>query len=505
MADDSASAAGGLSARTSRGFAWMLAQTVGSKLAGLVGQVFLARLLLPRDYGLIAICYVATSLPTVLRQTGVPQILVQKGDRFGQWANAAFWMELSMGLLTSLLVLVAAPVAAWAYHTPALAGLMAVIAPSAALGALSSVPSAKLNHDLRFRELALIGAAYNLLAAGLSVFCAWLGFGAYSFVIPLPVCTALRAAAFWWLAPARIRWDLQLHRWWAMAADSGRLMVGGLCYLVQVQADNLALSIWHTKATVGHYFFANNLSGQILQILAFNLGNVLFPVLSTLKDDLARQASAFFRAARALALAGVPICAAEAVLARPVILVVFGVKWLPAVPILQVAALAAAVNLSGSPSSNLIQAQGRFHLGMVWSIVSVVIFTVLVFAGAFLGGPVLVAAGGLVCALLVMPARTLSATRTGGGGAREVLSLFGLPLLLSTAALVPTGLLELFVPWFGGHPVVLLAVAALTATLVYLPLAWRFCPNDMAELARHTGPLSRLLHRAGLGSPGRNR
>lgn len=499
MAKDLISDAEGLAARTSRGFAWMLAQTLGSKLAGLASQVFLARLLLPRDYGLIAICYVATSLPTVLRQTGVPQILVQKGERLDRWANAAFWMELAMGLLTMVVVLAAAPLAAWAYHAPTLAGLMAVISVSAPLGALCTVPGAKLNRDLRFRELAVLGTGYNILAATLGVACAFLGLGAYSFVVPLPICTALRALALWRLAPVRLRWNVQFHRWRAMAGDSGHLMVGGLCFLVQVQADNLALSIWHSKATVGRYFFANNLSGQILQILALNMGSVLFPVLSKLRGDWPRQVAGFFRAARAMALVGIPVCVAEAVLARPAIVVVFGAKWLPAAPVLQVAALAAAVNLAGAPSASLIQAQGRFRLGMVWSLVSAGLFTGLVFAGADLGGPVLVAMGGLACAILVMPARTLSATRLGGGKLGSVAGIFGPPLLLSAVALAPAGLLELFVPWFGGHPVDLLALAVITAPLIYFPLAWWFCPEGVAELLRHAGPVARLVHRAGLG------
>ncbi len=500
MAKGNSTAAGTLSAKTSRGFAWMLVQTLGSKIAGLVSQIFLARLLMPRDYGLIAIAYIAASVPTVLRQTGLLQILVQKGSRFDRWASAAFWMEIATSGAAVLVILAIAPVATWAYHAPPLFGLLATISAFTAFSALGTVPTAKLNRDLRFRELALLGAVFNLLAAALSVGCAYLGLGAYSFVIPMPVCTVLRAAAAWWLAPVRVHWNPQFHRWRAMAADSGRLMVVGLCYLVQIQADNLALSIWHSKATVGHYFFATNLSSQVVQILALNLGNVLFPVLSTLKGDLPRQVAACLRASRALALVGIPICLAEAVLARPAVLMIFGAKWLPAVAVLQVAALAAAIRLAGSSSTNLLQAQGRFHAGMLWSVASAVTFTVLVFAGSFFGGAVLVAVGGALGALLLAPAQMLSAIKPGGGCVRDVARLYLPPLLLSAISLAPVGLLELLVPWFARHSAATLAVGVTSAPAIYLPLAWIFCREALDELVRHVGPLQRALRRLGLSS-----
>ncbi|NNM86104.1 MAG: oligosaccharide flippase family protein [Phycisphaerales bacterium] len=497
MAQDSTPATHTLSARASRGFAWMLVQTLGSKIAGFVSQVFLARLLMPKDFGLVAIAYIAASLPTVLRQTGVPQILIQKGDRFDRWANSAFWMEMATGGVATLMVLAAAPIAAWAYHAPELAGLLIVISAFTGLSALGTVPTAKMSRDLRFRELALLGAGTNVLAAAISVACAFSGLGAYSFVIPMPICMGLRAIAAWWLAPVRVRWQPQLYRWWAMAADSGRLMVVGLCYLVQVQADKLALSIWHGKATLGRYFFATNLSSQIVQLLALNLGSVLFPVLSTLKEDTPRQVAAYLRASRALALAGVPICLAEVVLARPIILVIFGPKWIAAAAVLQVAALAAGVQLAGSSAANLLQAQGRFHAAMLWSLASAATFTVLVFLCSFSGGAVLVAVGGAVCALLVIPAQMLSAIRPGAGRAGDVASVYLPPLFLSVLALAPVGLLEVFVPWFDHHAAVTLVLGAIVTPAIYLPLAWTLRRAEMGELLRHAGPIGRVLRRAG--------
>ena len=476
-----------LGSRSAAGFLWMLAQTLGSKVAGIVGQVILARLLVPRDYGLVAIAYMVVSLPAILRQTGIPQIIIQKGPTFGRWANAAFWMELALGTATMLLMLAVAPFAAYAYKAPVLFGLIAFISTTAVFNALMSVPIARLTLDLQFKKLAALGLGYNVLAMLLSVGLAFYGFGPYSFVVPLPICMLLRLLAVWWLAPVRLHWHPQFYRWRAMAADSGRLMVGGLCYLLQIQADNLALSIWHSKATVGQYFFAANLSNQVLQLLTLNLASVLFPVLSRLNAEPARQTAAFLRATRVLALVGIPICVAEAVLARPAILVFFGAKWLPAVAMLQVMALTAVVNLVGNTAANLLQAQGRFHAAMVWALASAATFTVLVFAGSIFGGAVAVAAAGLLAAVAIVPLKLLAAIRPGGGRWRDVGGVYFWPIGLAVAALLPAVGVELFCRWPWAHPVASLGFAAVTATVLYVPLVLWLRQKESAEMLSRAG------------------
>lgn len=474
-----------LSQRTSRGFAWMLAQTLGSKVVGIAGQVFLARLLVPRDFGLVALAYSAAAPGWMLRQTGVPQILVQKGDRFKRWANAAFWMDLSLGLATAVLLLISGPLAAVVFKAPQLVGLLQLISTTALLNGLMTVPQARLTRDMRFRELALVGLGYNVLAMAISVAAASLGLGAYSLVIPLPICLSLRALAVWRLAPVRIRPNPQLHRWRAMAPDSGRLMVAAAFGAALWVSCTLALGLFYSPPLVGFFSFAGSLSAQVSTLLSANLAAVLFPVLSTLRGDPPRQVAAFFRSARALALAGVPLCLAEAVLARPLLLAVFGAKWLPAAPLLTLLALSAAIGLVGGPAGNLMQAQGRFHLSMKWSVASAVLVVVLAFPAARWGGPAWVAATWLICTAALTPALLRSAARPGGGAMPDVARIYLPPLLLSALALAPAALGELFFPWLWAHPWADLGLAAITAPPLYAALLRRFRRADLDELVSH--------------------
>src|SRR5256885_5179199 len=97
------------------GFFWLIAQTVGSKLVTMIGQVVLARLLLPDDFGLVGLAYTVTGFAVLIQQAGLREILINRHVHFNRWANPAFWMSLTLGCLGAALMVILAPVAAWMY------------------------------------------------------------------------------------------------------------------------------------------------------------------------------------------------------------------------------------------------------------------------------------------------------------------------------------------------------------------------------------------------------
>ncbi len=489
-----------LSHRTSRGFLWMVGQTVGSKFFGIIGQIFLARLLSPRDFGLVAMTYNAVAVPALLRQTGIPQILVQKQGRFARWANAAFWAELALGIAGGLCMAAAIPLATQIFHTKKLIGPMLIVASVAPINALSTVPMSSLSLNLRFREIAAIGFAYNVLAMLLSVALAFMGWGVYSFVAPLPVVAALRTISVWWLAPQKIRLDAQPRRWVLLAGDSATLLACGGLSTLSTMALTTLLGVFATPEIVGQIFFAGNLVSQVVQVLATNLAGVLFPALSTLKKEPKRQAAAFLRAARSLALAGIPICIASAVMARPLVFQFFGTKWQLAAVAMPISAVAAAFTLVGGPAQNLLQAQGRFRSLLLWYAISTTAYLPILF--------VIVQRFGAIPALLAYAAYSaisvpwlmaIGLAPTGQWAVRlaSVTKVIGPPVLMACTALAPVALLQYLVPEVRGHYIVQIITALATAPAIYLALAWRFCPKEVDELLSHAGPLGRLLPRPG--------
>jgi O-antigen/teichoic acid export membrane protein len=485
----------GVSHRSFRGFLWLLLQTLGSKSIGIIGQILLARLLSKSDFGVIGVAYAAAMLPNVLRQTGVPQILVQKQSHFGRWANAAFWFELTLGLIAAYIMLLAERPAVWFFKLPVLPGILSIIALAIVINALTAVPTARLSLELKFREIALVGFGYNVLSTLLSVILAALGFGPFSFVIPLPAIGLIRAVALWLLAPYRIRPDLQFRRWANLAAGSGLLMGSVFFRSAMSMSETTALKLFRPIGVVGDYFFASNLAGQVLQVLSQNFSSVIFPVLSAMRSDPERQTAAFFRATRIMTLVGIPVCALEAAVAYPAVTLFFGDKWQTAVLPLRLLAAGAAFSLLTDPLLNLMQAQGRFVTQFWFSMVNALIYIPIVALAAYLGGIVYMCTAIAGYSLISVIVGLLLAAQ-GTKNLLLIVQVFAPPVLISCVALLPYVLASLLVSAMELHRVLNLAVGVLSFCPLYALLVWTFCRRDIHDLRDHALNLLSRLNRS---------
>ena len=271
-----------------------------------------------------------------------------------------------------------------------------------------------------------------------------------------------------------------------------------MCVAVLGQADNVALGRFVTVTEVGYYSVASNLSSQILQMLSVSLSGVLFPTLIQLKDDPPRQTAAFFRAARLLALIGIPMCVLEAAVARPVITVIYGPKYLAAIPLLRLLALAAGVNLLFGPLQNYLQSQGRFSVLFKWTGFLVTVFVAAVFIAAWRGGALWVAWCVLTVAAILQPLGLWLATRSRGGTGWDVGTVYLPAFLASALALLPLELLLHLVPWIPYHWWATLLIGIGTSPPAYVALAWLSRRDDFNELRSQVG---RMLNRARSRNP----
>jgi lipopolysaccharide exporter len=419
---------GPLGRRSARGVGFMVAQTVAVKAITLVGQLILARLLLPADFGLLGMALTVMAFVSLIQNAGLADILIQRQAKFSRWANAAFWMSLTLGILASLIMMLAAPLAASFYHAPELRGLIYLLALCPPLLGLGTVPRAQLINQLRFRAIAAAGLIEAVGTVGLSIALAYLGFGAYSFIVPRPVVAAALAIVLWLLARTPLRWTPQIRRWKFLAGHAATLIGVGIAWMVVLQGDNAMLGKYHPPSVVGIYFFAYNLSVQTLVLLTVNVAGVLFPALSQLNSEPQRQMSALLRSSAAIAVVAGPLCLLQALLAPLFIPLLFGAKWIPAVPIFQVLTIAMTICIGSYSSRNMLKAQGRFQTLLLLSIAYATIFIVAVWFAASHWGAMAVAIAVSACFAIFEPLHVLIAIRPTGGGWRELWSGFGAPL-----------------------------------------------------------------------------
>jgi PST family polysaccharide transporter len=424
----------GLGTHSARGLAYLVAGSTVAKLVNIGAQVVLAYLLSKEDFGVVALAYTITVFIQVIEQGGVCDVLIQRRN-FRLWAIPGFWLALALGITSSLLIALSAPVASAIFRNEQLKWVMLALAPSSIANVLLIVPRAQLSRQLRFRALAAINVASLMLQNLLTVLFAALGFGPYSFILPVPITSSLMAAAAWWWA--RPPWSLRPHirRWRYLIADTTRLLAAELQRAFIDQSGYLLLGIFRTAEAVGLYWFGFRFSIQLLQLFAFNLMNVLFPALTKLNDQPRAQFQGFLKAQRILATFGVSSCLLQAATADPLVRWLLPEKWIPSIIVMQILCLGMSTRIVGGSSYALLKSQGRFSaiLWSRWAFVTVQVLGLL--AVLLLGGGI--ASVALVVAAVAGISGPISfyiAILQYGAGWREVADVMVRPVLFAVIA-----------------------------------------------------------------------
>lgn len=427
-------ASSSLADRSTRGLAWVTGATLLAKVVSTFGQIALAWFLLPQDFGAVGMAYSVMAFIAVFQQAGSAEVLLSRPKRFERWLRVAFWMNLVIGLGAMALVLGLAPVAAWAYGEPIVGELLLVLAWATPLAAVSAVPIAKLRLAMRFRAIAATQFLSAVGRTGGAIGLASADFGAFSFVIPVPIMQALVLVVLWRLAKPPITRRLQLRRWRYLVGDSVMMVLSRGLNTVLWQIDYMVLGLFHSKTVVGLYFFGFNLSTQSLKLFAGNFAQVMLPSLANVSGGAVQQTAAFIKAVRLLAVVALPLSMLQAILADPLVRLLFDERWHTAIPMLQALSVGMAFRLVASPAGTLMQAHRRYRSILGLQAVYAASFITILTLAAWLGDGLTVALAAGAFFAVLGPFHLWFAITGRGGSWRDLPRIFGGPVLLSSVA-----------------------------------------------------------------------
>lgn len=463
----------GLRGRTLRSFLLLAAQRIVSLLVILVGGIALARLLTPRQFGLYAILTVAISLGVTLSDLGLGAALVQRRDLDpAATLGTTFTLNLALAAALALAIGAAAPLVARRLGAGAeLTGPLRCLALLIVLASLRMPVAVLLERRLAYLPLALAETADTIVFYSVAVAAALTGAGLWSFVLGALFARLANVAIVWAAAPVRPR-PAWRPRELAPVLRFGLPFQGSALILLARDASMPAVvTAWSGVAAVGFLNWAATLAFQPLQLVTI-AGKVLFPALSRVQDDAARFARATERALNRIATALYPAALLLLAAADPVVRLVYGDAWAPAIPAVRLFCIAAVLGGTATVLVHALYALGHarlvFRLNLVWAALvwglTLALVPWLGFVGFALASALLGTTVGVVAHVVrrLAPVRILAAVR--------------IPLAAGVAsALLLWVLIDVWV-----HGLVSLVVVGAGASLVYVGLllllggaAWR--------------------------------
>jgi PST family polysaccharide transporter len=333
-------ARGGLRVAAIRGAGWSLLQAWGGRLISTAVFFLLARLLVPADFGVVALATIFVELGQMVMNRGFGATIVQREDLTDEDLDAVFWFSFGIGVAMTTISWLTAGLLAGAFGEPEFAPVFRVLSLNWVLGAFWSVPQNVLQRELRFAGL----AARRLLAVSVSgtvaVVLAVAGAGVWSLVAMATVQSVVSIVVLWTASGWRPSWRFSLERIRAMRGFAARVVAIDVTRFFTLRGEGLVVGAVLGPVTLGYYAVAQRFLTLLRETFGSSIGQVAFPVFSRLQDDRERRTRALRSVIRLSSVAAFPAFVGLAVLAPEVVEVLLGPTWEPSVVLVQLLCIA---------------------------------------------------------------------------------------------------------------------------------------------------------------------
>ena len=326
-----------------RGVWWSAIHVGSGRLVQFTVGIILARLLLPEQFGLIGMLAVFLVLGQLLLDGGLGKAIVQRPNLSSVDISSAFYLNLLAGCTFAGALFLAAPAIATFFGCPELTALTRFMGLRLIVCGLSAVQLALLQRELRFKTLAQVNFVACLASGIVGLVLAFEGFGVWALAWQQFTEATLTAVAVWLLAAWRPSLQFSSDSVYTLFSYGSKLLASGILYQGCHQLCRIVIAKVYSPADLGFYTRATHLEETATMTVGSVISRVMFPVLAAVQNDPPRLKRALRQVLRMLALVTAPLMLGLMIVAKPLIAMLLGDKWLPSAPLLQVLCLVGAL------------------------------------------------------------------------------------------------------------------------------------------------------------------
>jgi len=473
-----------LARRGVRGAAWAAVESWTTQLAQAAVFIVLVNLLPIEAFGLLTLAQAILAIALLIPQHGPVDAIVQREILEDEHLDSALWASIAVALVLGAVALgVAGPLAA-ALGEPDLAAVLRWLAPTILVKAISAVPEAVLRRELRFGVLATRSLVATLVSGTVAVWMALDGAGVEALVAQVLVRELVAAIALWAARPLRPRLRCSRRHLADLLVIGRPATASAALSLVNRRADDLLIGAVLGTTALGYYGTAYGFIRQLTQVLNGVAASVALPVFSRLQRDPVRLLRSLREAMALTSAIAVPMFLGAAAVAPELVRVVFGERWAPSIPVLQVLALVGVLQAVTFYTGPLLTSLGRADLALRIRLLNAVL-RVIGFVIAVRIGLVAVAAAYLVGGVLTQPMAIVLLGRMTGLRARTWLAPLLAPLSVGLAMMAAVGLWRAAAGgWLDHWPDSTILVSSVALGVVVYAAGLRLAAPGLVEGAR---------------------
>lgn len=419
--------------KVASGVAWSAAEKVGSMLLQMVVSIVVARLLMPEDFGVLAILTFFTALSVVVVDSGFSQTLIRKSAPTDDDYKSVFVFNIVVSIALYLLLVALSPAIASFYNLPIITRIAPVLMLLLPLGALGVIQNTIFARQFRFAELSRINITSSAVAGVVAVTMALTGCGVWSLVGQRIAQMATKALLLWWRGEWRLEGEFRYAALRSMSGFSFRLMGTDIISYLYNNISQLFIGKIYSADTLGYFNQAQKLKELPVTSIVQSFQSVTYPALANIKDNAVKFADSYLRVLLITAAVVAPIMVGMIAVADDMFLLLLGERWMPTVPYFKILSLSGLFYPLSMIAYNVLKVAGDGAVIIRLEIVKKAIMTVIL-AITIPHSAVAVAWGLVAMAGVEFLLNTAASLRFARLKVRDILATL-CPVLLLTAAM----------------------------------------------------------------------
>jgi teichuronic acid exporter len=344
------------------GYLWTLFDKLGSQLIGFIITIILARLLSPKEFGLVAMATVFFSISRIFIDGGLRDSLIQKKDAGNHDYNSVFIFNLFMGVAIYTIIFFTAPLIAAFYNEPELTLIVRILGCNLLIFPFSVVQVALITKALRFKALVKLRIPATILAGLVGLTLAWYGLGVYALVAQIALETIFFNIFLWYFSTWRPSLQFNKTTFLFHWRHGLRLMLVDLMTTLYRNIFSLVIGKYFSAAQLGFYNRADTFKVFTYNNTVGVIQTVSYPILVQAQDDNTTLKKFYRKIFQATYTILFPVLGFLILFAEPLIEFLLTKKWLASAPILMVLTLGTLLSPFNSINLNVLKVKRRTDL-----------------------------------------------------------------------------------------------------------------------------------------------
>ncbi len=343
--------------RVAAGAAWMIGLRFLQRSLGLISTVILARLLVPEDFGLVAMALIVYAFVEIIGGFGFDLALIRDQEAEDRHYHTAWTLNLAYKLFAALVIAVFAPVFAGFFGDPRVEEVLYVIAIIVAIRGLENIGVVAFRKELTFNREFNFRLASKVFRVAVTVLLAVLFANYWALVLGSLAGAVAGVLLSYWMHPFRPRFGLSGAR--ELFNFSRWVLLHNFATYANTRGPDLIVGRMVGADALGLFRVSSDIAKLPSEELYAPIMRVVFPGFSKIAHDLPRLRRAYLSAQGFVTAATVPAAVGLVAVAEPLVWVLLGTNWLEAIPLIQVLGLLGVTTILHGNRYSLFMALGK--------------------------------------------------------------------------------------------------------------------------------------------------